>query len=107
MRFANPTPGNIVGGLTTLEEKSLGCIKKAGNSPLMEVIDYAKSPTKKGFIFMDTPGYDLESVSGLAAGGATIILFSTGKGSPTGSPIVPVIKIGTNSNVYERMAEPY
>lgn len=105
IRSANPSPGNMAGGLTTLEEKSLGCIKKGGNSPLMEVIEYAAKPTEKGFIFMDTPGYDVESVAGLAAGGAQIILFSTGKGSPTGSPIVPVIKIGTNPRLYEMMAE--
>ncbi|AOH56445.1 hydrolase [Peribacillus muralis] len=105
IRSANPTPGNMAGGLTTLEEKSLGCIKKGGDEILMEVVDYAESPTKKGFIFMDTPGYDVESVAGLSAGGAQIILFSTGKGSPTGSPIVPVIKIGTNPKLYELMSE--
>ncbi|THE11604.1 hydrolase [Bacillus timonensis] len=105
IRSANPTPGNMAGGLTTLEEKSLGCIKKGGNSTLMEVIAYSEKPTEKGFIFMDTPGYDVESVAGLAAGGAQIVLFSTGKGSPTGSPIVPVIKIGTNPRLYEIMEE--
>lgn len=105
IRSANPTPGNMAGGLTTLEEKSLGCIKKGGNSTLMEVIAYAEKPTEKGFIFMDTPGYDVESVAGLAAGGAQIVLFSTGKGSPTGSPIVPVIKIGTNPRLYDIMSE--
>jgi altronate dehydratase large subunit len=105
IRSANPTPGNMAGGLTTLEEKSLGCIKKGGNSPLMEVLSYAEKPTENGFVFMDTPGYDVESVAGLAAGGAQIVLFSTGKGSPTGSPIVPVIKIGTNPRLYEIMSE--
>lgn len=105
IRSANPTPGNMAGGLTTLEEKSLGCIKKGGNSTLMEVIAYAEKPSEKGFIFMDTPGYDVESVAGLAAGGAQIVLFSTGKGSPTGSPIVPVIKIGTNPRLYDIMSE--
>ncbi|WP_252314177.1 UxaA family hydrolase [Sinobaca sp. H24] len=94
IRSANPAPGNIVGGLTTLEEKSLGCIKKGGSSPLNEVVQYADKPKEKGFVFMDTPGYDVESVAGFAAGGAQIVLFSTGKGSPTGSPIVPVIKVG-------------
>src|SRR5699024_1647811 len=68
IKAANPSPGNKTGGLTTLEEKSLGCIKKGGNSTLMEVIDYAHSPTEKGFVFMDTPGYDVESVVGLVAG---------------------------------------
>ncbi|MFD2922235.1 UxaA family hydrolase [Halobacillus naozhouensis] len=105
IRSANPSPGNMTGGLTTLEEKSLGCIKKGGNSPLREVIGYAESPAEKGFIFMDTPGYDVESVSGLTAGGAQIVLFSTGKGSPTGSPIAPVIKIGTNPRVCRTMSE--
>jgi len=105
VRSANPSPGNIAGGLTTLEEKSLGCIKKGGSTPLMEVVEYAHQPSKKGFVFMDTPGYDVESVTGLAAGGAQIVLFSTGKGSPTGSPMVPVIKIGTNQKVYENMSE--
>jgi altronate dehydratase large subunit len=105
IKAANPSPGNKAGGLTTLEEKSLGCIKKGGNSTLMQVIDYAHPPTKKGFIFMDTPGYDVESVAGLVAGGAQIVLFSTGKGSPTGSPIAPVIKIGTNPKLYENMPE--
>lgn len=105
IRVANPSPGNKTGGLTTLEEKSLGCIKKGGNSTLMEVIDYAHRPSEKGFVFMDTPGYDVESVAGLAAGGSQIVLFSTGKGSPTGSPIVPVIKIGTNTKLFENMPE--
>ncbi|WP_160725096.1 UxaA family hydrolase [Bacillus sp. USDA818B3_A] len=105
IRSANPTPGNMAGGLTTLEEKSLGCIKKGGNSTLMEVIAYAQKPAEKGFVFMDTPGYDVESVAGLAAGGSQIVLFSTGKGSPTGSPIVPVIKVGTNPRLYEIMSE--
>lgn len=105
IRVANPSPGNKTGGLTTLEEKSLGCIKKGGNSTLMEVIDYAHRPQEKGFIFMDTPGYDVESVVGLVAGGSQIVLFSTGKGSPTGSPIAPVIKIGTNTKLFENMPE--
>ncbi|QQK78822.1 UxaA family hydrolase [Salicibibacter cibi] len=105
VRSANPSPGNITGGLTTLEEKSLGCIKKGGTAPLQEVIPYSGKPEKKGFIFMDTPGYDVESVAGMAAGGAQIVLFSTGKGSPTGSPIVPVVKIGTNPKLYKNMPE--
>ena len=105
IKAANPSPGNKTGGLTTLEEKSLGCIKKGGTSTLMEVIDYAHPPKEKGFIFMDTPGFDVESVVGLVAGGAQIVLFSTGKGSPTGSPIAPVIKIGTNPKLFENMPE--
>lgn len=105
IRSANPSPGNVRGGLTTLDEKSLGCIKKGGSTPLREVLRYADRPTKKGFVFMDTPGYDVDSVSGMTAGGAQIVLFSTGRGSPTGSPIAPVIKIGTNTRLYQRMPE--
>lgn len=104
-RKGNPSPGNIRGGLTTLDEKSLGCIKKAGSTPLTEVVGYAERPTKKGFVFMDSPGYDVDSVTGMVAGGAQIVVFTTGRGSPTGSPIVPVIKVGTNTRLYERMPE--
>jgi len=104
-RKGNPSPGNIRGGLTTLDEKSLGCIKKGGSTPLMEVVRYAVRPAKKGFVFMDTPGYDVDSVTGMAAGGAQIVVFTTGRGSPTGSPIVPVIKVGTNSRLYENMPD--
>lgn len=104
-RMGNPSPGNKRGGLTTLEEKSLGCIKKGGTTPLMEVVRYADRPTKKGFVFMDTPGYDVDSVTGLTAGGAQVVLFSTGRGSPTGSPISPVIKVGTNTPLYRRMSQ--
>lgn len=104
-RKGNPSPGNIRGGLTTLDEKSLGCIKKAGSTPLTEVIAYAERPTQKGFVFMDSPGYDVDSVTGMVAGGAQVVVFTTGRGSPTGSPIAPVIKVGTNSRLYERMPE--
>lgn len=104
-RKGNPSPGNIRGGLTTLDEKSLGCIKKGGSTPLREVVGYAVRPKEKGFVFMDTPGYDVDSVTGMAAGGAQIVVFTTGRGSPTGSPIVPVVKVGTNSRLYERMSE--
>lgn len=104
-RMGNPSPGNKRGGLTTLDEKSLGCIKKGGSTPLKEVIGYAHRPTERGFVFMDTPGYDVDSVSGITGGGAQIVLFSTGRGSPTGSPIAPVIKVGTNSRLYERMPQ--
>jgi len=104
-RKGNPSPGNIRGGLTTLDEKSLGCIKKAGSTPLTEVVAYAHRPTQKGFVFMDSPGYDVDSVTGMVAGGAQVVVFTTGRGSPTGSPIVPVIKVGTNSRLYENMPE--
>lgn len=102
-RSGNPSPGNIRGGLTTLEEKSLGCIKKAGSTPLVEVVPYAVAPRRKGFVFMDTPGYDVDSVTGMTAGGAQVVFFTTGRGSPTGSPIAPVIKVSTNSRLYRHM----
>ena len=102
---ANPTPGNYKGGITTLEEKSLGCVMKGGSSRVMEVLEYAETPTQKGLVLMDTPGQDAESVTGLAAGGAQIIAFTTGRGTPLGSAIAPVIKIATNSYVYSKMRE--
>ncbi len=102
---ANPAPGNYAGGITTLEEKSLGCITKAGTSKIMEVLEYAESPTQRGLVLMDTPGQDAESVTDLIAGGTQIIAFTTGRGNPMGSPIAPVIKIATNSYVYRRMKE--
>lgn len=105
IRSANPSPGNIKGGLTTLDEKSLGCIRKGGSTPLREVVGYAHRPKERGFIFMDTPGYDVDSVCGMTAGGAQIVVFTTGRGSPTGSPIVPVIKVGTNTPLYRKMPQ--
>ncbi len=102
---ANPAPGNYRGGITTLEEKSLGCVMKGGTGRIMEVLEYAEMPTKKGLILMDTPGHDAESVTGLIAGGTQIITFTTGLGNPLGSPIVPVIKIASNSLMYSRMKE--
>ncbi len=106
IRLANPTPGNREGGLTTLEEKSLGCIFKAGfTAPLNEALDYAERPTKKGLVFMDTPGQDVESITGMVAGGAQIIIFTTGRGTCVGSPIAPVVKICTNSPTFEKMRD--
>lgn len=104
-RKGNPSPGNMRGGLTTLEEKSLGCIRKAGSTPLQEVVPYAVRPRRRGFVFMDTPGYDVASVAGMTAGGAQVVLFTTGRGSPTGSPIAPVIKVSTNSRLTRHMPE--
>ncbi len=103
IRKANPSPGNIAGGITTLEEKSLGCIYKAGTSSLEEVIPYASHPTKKGLVYMDTPAHDIEQLTGMVAGGAQIVLFTTGRGTPLGSPIAPVIKITGNRNTYLKM----
>lgn len=102
---ANPAPGNYEGGITTLEEKSLGCVMKGGSSKIKEVLEYSDAPTKKGLVLMDTPGHDAESVTGLVAGGTQIIAFTTGRGNPMGSPIAPVIKIATNSYMYSRMKE--
>ncbi len=103
IRLANPAPGNIAGGITTLEEKSLGAIAKAGTMPIVEAIEYGCKPTKKGLVIMDSPGQDTSSVAGELAAGSQIVTFTTGRGSPTGSPIAPVIKIATNSLLYSRM----
>ncbi|MFB5662314.1 UxaA family hydrolase [Alteribacillus sp. HJP-4] len=105
IRTGNPSPGNVRGGLSTLEEKSLGAANKAGTSPLQELIDYAEPPTKKGLVWMDTPGHDIEQLTGMVAGGAQVVLFTTGRGTPTGSPIAPVIKISTNTTMYESMGD--
>ncbi|MDR1979509.1 MAG: UxaA family hydrolase [Synergistaceae bacterium] len=106
IRLANPTPGNKEGGISTLEEKSLGCIAKAGTvAPLQEVLDYAEAPTKKGLVFMDTPGHDIESITGMIAGGAQVILFTTGRGACTGCPVAPVVKICSNTPTYEKMKD--
>jgi altronate dehydratase large subunit len=98
-------PGNVEGGLTTIAEKSLGCIAKGGSSPIREVVDYGDRPSRKGLVVMDTPGYDIESVAGMAAAGAQAILFTTGRGTPVGFPAVPVIKISSNSELFEAMPD--
>ncbi len=103
IRFANPSQGNMAGGITTLEEKSLGCIHKAGRAPLNEVVEYAETPTKKGLIFMDTPGHDAESTTGLLAGGAQVVIFTTGLGTCLGAAIAPVIKVASNTALFEKM----
>lgn len=99
------SPGNMEGGLTTIEEKSLGCIYKAGSSPLVEVVDYAVRPSRRGLVVMDTPGYDVASITGMIAGGAQIVVFTTGRGTPTGCPIAPVLKVATNSATYYKMED--
>lgn len=107
LREGQPTPGNKAGGLTTIEEKSLGCMHKAGNSPFVGTLEYAEEVPmdKKGLYFMDTPGQDIDSITGMVAGGAQIIVFSTGRGTPTGSPIAPVIKITGNTGTYNKMTD--
>lgn len=101
----NPSPGNKEGGLSNILEKSLGAAAKAGTSPMMDAVDYAQQVTSPGFVFMNTPGYDPVSLTGLAAGGCNMIAFTTGRGSAIGFPNVPVIKIATNSNTYRRMVD--
>jgi len=102
---SNPSPGNIEGGLTTIEEKSLGCLYKGGTSPIQEVLAYAQRPSRRGLVLMDSPGNDVESLAGMVAGGAVLVLFTTGRGTPLGCPVAPVIKIASNTPVAERMAE--
>ncbi|OXM84216.1 UxaA family hydrolase [Paenibacillus rigui] len=105
MRGGNPSPGNIAGGLTTIEEKSLGCISKCGSAPIQGIVEYAEQLPKHGLYFMDSPGNDIECVSGMAAGGAHLVCFTTGRGTPTGSAVVPVIKITGNKRMFERMSD--
>lgn len=105
LRGTQPSPGNMAGGLTTIEEKSLGCIYKAGNTPLKEVVDYAQRPVGPGLVLMDTPGNDLEAVTGLVAGGCQIVVFTTGCGTPTGSALAPVIKVSGNPHTSEFMKQ--
>jgi altronate hydrolase len=99
----NPSPGNKAGGLTTIYEKSLGAVAKAGTSPLVDVVLYAEPIKAKGFVVMDTPGYDPVSMTGLAAGGANVGVFTTGRGSVFGCKPMPCIKVATNTPMYQRM----
>jgi len=101
----NPAPGNKAGGLTTVFEKSLGGVTKGGTTPLMDVFLYAEPITTRGFVFMDTPGHDPVSVTGLVAGGSNIVCFTTGRGSVFGCKPAPSIKLATNSIVYRHMEE--
>jgi len=105
MRGGQPTPGNIEGGLSSIEEKSLGCIYKAGTKRLQDVIDYAMPVKKKGLVWMDTPGQDIEQITGMVAGGCQIVVFTTGRGSCCGSPIAPAIKVATNTALFEKMRD--
>jgi len=96
-------PGNIEGGLSSITEKSLGCITKGGTTPINEMVEYAGVPSKCGLVIMDTPGYDIDSMAGLAAAGSQMIIFTTGRGSTAGFPAVPVIKVASNSQTYNNM----
>lgn len=99
----NPSPGNKDGGLTTILEKSLGAVAKGGTTPLRQVVGYAERPAERGLIFMDTPGYDPVSVTGMVAGGANLVCFTTGRGSVFGCKPVPSLKLATNTSLYQRM----
>ena len=104
--YENPSPGNKAGGITTLEEKSLGCIHKGGHTPVNAVYDYAKQvEAHQGLVIMDTPGNDPSSVAAMVAGGAQVIVFSSGRGTPTGNPLAPVIKITGNRITFAKMED--
>jgi altronate dehydratase large subunit len=105
IRGANPAPGNIAGGITTIEEKSLGAIKKGGGKKLQGVLRYGETPRGKGLFFMDGPGRTPEALTGLSGAGAQIIIFPTGGGSPAGSLISPVIKVTGNPRTAERLKD--
>ena len=101
----NPSPGNKLGGLSTILEKSLGAAAKGGTTNLVDVYGYAQPITERGFVFMDTPGYDPASVTGMVAGGANIVCFTTGRGSVFGCKPVPSLKLATNTAMYSRLSE--
>ena len=101
----NPSPGNIRDGLITDAIKSAGACKKGGTAPVVDVLDYTEPATKPGLSLVCTPGNDVEATTGKAASGATLILFTTGLGTPTGNPVCPTIKVATNSTLAKRMAD--
>jgi altronate dehydratase large subunit len=105
IRNSEPSPGNKKGGLTTLEEKSLGAVLKGGASLVRQVVNYAERPVEKGLVIMDSPAHDAVCTTGMIAGGAQIVVFTTGRGTPLGAPIAPVLKISSNSRIYSLMSE--
>ena len=104
-RAGQPTPGNKAGGLSTLDEKSLGCIRKGGTRPIVEVLEQAVRPSKHGAIVMDTAGYDISSVTSMVAAGCACVIFTTGRGTPTGNAIAPVLKVTANKRTYTHMED--
>jgi altronate hydrolase len=101
----NPSPGNKAGGLTTILEKSLGAVAKGGTTNLVEVYEYAQPVIARGFVYMDTPGFDPVSATGQVAGGANLVCFTTGRGSAYGCKPAPSLKLATNSALYARQEE--
>jgi altronate dehydratase len=100
----NPSPGNIAGGLLNITIKSLGAVAKAGTTRVEGVVEYAETPENRGYNVMQGPGYDQESTPGLVAAGATVVVFTTGRGTTIGNAIAPVIKLASNSPIFQRMS---
>ncbi|UCD85955.1 MAG: UxaA family hydrolase [Deltaproteobacteria bacterium] len=98
------SPGNMDGGMSSIEEKSLGCIIKGGTTTITQVVRYGEIPTEKGLVIMDAPGSDVYSITGEVAGGAQLVLFTTGRGTPVGFPIAPVVKIASNNDLYRSLS---
>ena len=99
------SPGNMDGGMSSIREKALGCIVKAGSRSIVEVVEYGQKPVRQGVVIMDGPGYDPDSLTGLAAAGSQVIIFTTGRGNPMGFPLVPVIKVISTSRAYRRLED--
>ena len=99
------SPGNMDGGMSTIAEKSMGCIFKGGTTTINQVVDYGEAPTEGGLVLQDGPGYDGDSMAGLAASGSQLMFFSTGRGTPAGFPVLPVIKVASNSRIFEAMKD--
>ena len=99
------SPGNMDGGMSTIAEKSMGCIFKGGTTTINQVVDYGQAPSEHGLILQDGPGYDGDSMAGLAASGSQLMFFSTGRGNPVGFPAMPVIKVASNTKIYEAMKD--